>query len=52
MQRGLKKTIEWVVRFILLLGYHLIHMGYHLIHISFLQYKFSMLDVIIVFEID
>ena len=41
----LKKTTEWVVRFFLLLGYHLIH-------ISFLQYKSSIFDVIIVFEID
>ena len=39
-----KKTTEWVVRFILLLGYHLID-------ISFLLYKLSTLDVIIVFEI-
>ena len=39
-----QKTTEWVDRFILLLGYHLIH-------ISFLQYKFSILDVTVVFEI-
>ena len=44
VRQGLKKTTEWVVKFILLLDYHLIH-------ISFLQYKFSILDMIIVFEI-
>ena len=40
-----KKTTEGLVRLIVLLGYHLIH-------ILFLQYKFSILNVIIVFEID
>ena len=45
VRQGLKKTTEWVLRFILLLGYHLIH-------ISFLQYELSLLDVIIVLEID
>ena len=39
-----KKTTELIIRF---LG----SLGYHLIHISFLKYKFSILDVIIVFEI-
>ena len=45
VRQNLKKTTEWVVRFILFLDYLPIH-------ISFLQYKFSILDVIIVFEID
>ena len=45
VQQGLKKTPEWAVRCIILLGYH------H-IHISFLRYKFLILDVIILFEID